>query len=83
MEKGIIWNDVRNKIVTSKEVCTNKTLIEIEIFITKINCRIHIKIFQRKSKKINSYLKNDKKNDDDKINFILLKKLEKLLFQIK
>ena len=28
--------------------------------------------------KLIPYLKNDKKNDDDKINFILIKKLEKL-----
>ena len=33
--------------------------------------------------KLIPFLKNDKKNNDDKINFILLKKLAKLLYLIK
>ena len=62
-----------------KKVCTNKTLIEIENIYNENKLSYTYKNFsnEKNLKKLIPYLKNDKKNDDDKINFILLKKIGK------
>ena len=64
-----------------KNVCSKNTLRKIEEIYEKNNLKYTFEKY-RNYKLINSlipFLKNDKKNDDDRINFILLKKLEKQL----
>ncbi len=60
-----------------KKTCKKNTLLEIEKIYSENNLSYTFKKFSKK-KLINSlipYLKNDKKNDDNNINFILLKKI--------
>ena len=62
-----------------KKICTSKTLAEIENIYEANNLNYTIKKYSN-LREINSlipYLKNDKKNNDEKINFILLKKIGK------
>ena len=62
-----------------KKVCSKKTVDEIEHIYKKNNLSYTYKKYSNKNI-INSlipHLKNDKKNNDDKINFILLKKIGK------
>ena len=63
----------------AKKVCNKKVLREIEDIYKKNNLIYTFKKYNN-YKLINSlipFLKNDKKNDDDKINFVLLKKIGK------
>ena len=67
------------KLSVMKKVCSLKTL-EFLITIYKNNNLNYILEKYKKTKEINTlipYLKNDKKNNDDNINFILLKKIGK------
>ena len=62
-----------------KKICTLKTLAEIKNIYEANNLNYTIKKYSN-LREINSlipYLKNDKKNNDEKINFILLKKIGK------
>ena len=62
-----------------KKVCSKNNLKEIEDMYKKNNLTYTFKKYNN-YKSINSlipFLKNDKKNDDDRINFILLKKIGK------
>ena len=67
------------KLSVIKKVCTFKTLETILKIYNENNLTYSFKKYLNK-KEINSlipYLKNDKKNNDNKINFILLKKIGK------
>ena len=62
-----------------KKVCNKNVLREIEDIYKKNNLAYTFKKYNN-HKSINSlipFLKNDKKNDDDRINFVLLKKIGK------
>ena len=67
------------KLSVVKKVCNKKTLSDLmEIYATN-NLSYSFNKY-KKIKEINSlipYLKNDKKNNDEKINFILLSKIGK------
>ena len=71
---GII---LATRLSVIKKACTIKTLQQIEgIYISNKLTYTYKKFNNEKSLiKIIPYLKNDKKNDDDKINFILLKSI--------
>ena len=60
-----------------KKVCSHATLKEIESIFKQNNLTYTYKKYSRPSNinELIPYLKNDKKNEDDKINFILLKRL--------
>ena len=62
-----------------KKVCNMKTVNEIVNIYDKNNLRYTYKKYsnQNSIRDLIPFLKNDKKNDDDKINFILLKKVGK------
>ena len=67
------------KLSVIKKVCNKKTLSDL-IEIYKANNLDYSYSKYTKTKEINSlipYLKNDKKNNDEKINFILLNKIGK------
>ena len=68
-----------NKLSVIKNVCNPKVLREIEKIYYENNLGYTIKRFssRNKIKTIIPYLKNDKKNNDNKINFILLKNIGK------
>ena len=71
---GII---LASKLSVIKKICDIKTFLKIKkIYITN-NLAYTYKKFRNKSYflKIIPFLKNDKKNNDEKINFILLKKI--------
>ncbi len=69
------------KLSVIKKVCSTKTLDKIKnIYIKNSLGYTFEKFSQLKSiNKLIPYLKNDKKNNDDKINFILLKKIGKTI----
>ena len=60
-----------------KKVCSNNTLKQISNIYLQNNLSYLFKNFSnyKNVKELIPYLKNDKKNNDDKINFILLKKI--------
>ena len=67
------------KLSVAKKICSNKTFEDLERIYKANNLNYTIKDYSE-SKKIKSlipYLQNDKKNNDEKINFILLKKIGK------
>ena len=67
------------KLSVIKKICSNKTYEDLKNIYKTNNLNYTIKNFSE-SKKINSlipYLQNDKKNNDSKINFILLNKIGK------
>ena len=67
------------KLSFIKKICSQKTLSEIiNIYnLNKLNYRVS-KFFKKKDhNKIVDYMINDKKNNDKKINLILLKKIGK------
>jgi len=67
------------KLSIIKKVCNKKTLKDLMEIYTANNLNYTLKKY-KKNKEINSlipYLKNDKKNNDEKINFILLNKIGK------
>ena len=69
------------KLSVIKKVCSSNTLDEIKNIYTKNNLNYLYERYnqQNKIKKLIPYLKTDKKNNDKKINFILLKKIGKTL----
>jgi len=73
------------KLSVIKKACSTKTLSQIKnIFIKNKLGYTFEKFSQRKLiDKLIPYLKNDKKNNDDKINFILLKKIGKTVLPYK
>ncbi|RPH00590.1 MAG: 3-dehydroquinate synthase [Candidatus Pelagibacter sp. TMED153] len=67
------------KLSVIKKVCSKKTLDELLLIYRQNNLDYTFKKY-KKIKEVNSlvpYLKNDKKNNDEKINFILLNKIGK------
>ena len=67
------------KISVYKKLCSSKTLNEIKNIYIENNLDYTFKKYSN-NKEINKllpFLKNDKKNNDDKINFILLKHIGK------
>ncbi len=67
------------KLSVIKKVCSKKTLNDLLKIYRKNNLNYTFKKYER-TKEINKlvpYLKNDKKNNDEKINFILLRKIGK------
>ena len=69
-----LWHFCRKE-----KLCRKKTLLEIEKIYNDNNLRYTYKKFSkvRELNSLLSYLKHDKKNDDEKINFILLKTIGK------
>tara|TARA_B100001093_G_scaffold319008_1_gene304387 strand:- start:1337 stop:2443 length:1107 start_codon:yes stop_codon:yes gene_type:complete len=67
------------KLSVAKNLCTNKTLEEILKIYQKNNLNYTIKKYSnyREINNLIPYLINDKKNNDEKINFIFLKKIGK------
>ena len=67
------------KLSVIKKVCSKKTLNDLLEIYRKNNLNYTFKKYER-TKEINKlvpYLKNDKKNNDEKINFILLREIGK------
>ena len=67
------------KLSVIKKVCDEKVLQEIKEIYRKNKLSYTLKKFSSTNaiKKLIPYLKNDKKNDDEKINFILLNRIGK------
>tara|TARA_X000000950_G_C13827270_1_gene624550 strand:+ start:159 stop:1271 length:1113 start_codon:yes stop_codon:yes gene_type:complete len=67
------------KLSVIKKICSPKTLNRIKNIYIRNNLDFTYKKYSKQSsiKKLIPYLKNDKKNNDDKINFILLKDIGK------
>ena len=67
------------KLSVIKKICTDKTFIKIKNIYLQNNLAYTYKRYSkiRSVKELIPFLKNDKKNDDDKINFILLKEIGK------
>ena len=67
------------KLSVAKKVCNEKTLSNIEKIYKMNSLSYTINKYKKYKETLNliPYLKNDKKNDDEKINFILLKKIGK------
>ena len=67
------------KLSVIKRVCSSKTLSQIKNIYLKNNLDFTFTKYSNQSSisKLIPYLKNDKKNNDNKINFILLKNLGK------
>ena len=74
-----IWYDFSNKTFSYKKTCSSKILNRIKNIYLKNNLAYTFKKYENKNSinKLIPYLKNDKKNNDDKINFILLKNIGK------
>ncbi len=68
-----------SKISVYKKLCSSKTLNEIKNIYIQNNLDYTFKRYSNKKEinKLLPFLKNDKKNNDDKINFILLKHIGK------
>ena len=73
---GII---LASKLSIYKKLCTKKTFNEIKDIYSKNNLEYTFKKYSNKNEifKLLPYLKNDKKNNDERINFILLKDIGK------
>ena len=78
-EAVLIGMLLATKLSVKKRICSNLTLKEIEKVYKANNLpSALIKYFQKKDfNKIVNYMANDKKNNDNKINLILLKKIGK------
>ena len=65
------------KLSKIKKVCKKKTLDDLKKIYTENNLNYTLKKYEKSKEVLNliPYLKNDKKNNDEKINFILLKKI--------
>ena len=70
---------IASKISLIRKVCSEKTFNEIKNIYIKFKLENSFKRYSNKNviNKLLPYLKNDKKNDDDNINFILLKSIGK------
>ena len=68
-----------SKLSVEKKICSSKTLRQIKEIYVKNKLDFAFKKYSNQSSisKLIPYLKNDKKNDDNKINFILLKNIGK------
>ena len=68
-----------SKLSVEKKICSSKTLDQIKNIYVKNKLDFTFKKYsnQNSINKLIPYLKNDKKNDDNKINFILLKNIGK------
>ena len=68
-----------SRLSLKKKVCSAKTVNEIKQMYSMSNLSYTYKKYsnQNSIKNLIPFLKNDKKNNDDKINFILLKKIGK------
>ena len=68
-----------SKLSVEKKICSSKTLRQIKDIYVKNKLDFAFKKYSNQSSisKLIPYLKNDKKNDDNKINFILLKNIGK------
>ena len=67
------------KLSVVKKMCSSQILNRIKNIYLKNDLDYTYKNFTTQSSinKLIPYIKNDKKNDDDKVNFILLKKIGK------
>ena len=67
------------KLSTIKKVCSNKTFLKIKEIYKNNNLNYTLKKYNNSKEIFNliPFLKNDKKNNDDEVNFILLKKIGK------
>jgi len=70
---------LETKLSVIKKICSPKTLGQIKNIYLKNNLDFSFKKYsnQNSINKLLPYLKNDKKNNDDKINFLLLKNIGK------
>ena len=70
---------LETKLSVMKKICSPKTLSQIKNIYFKNNLDFSFKKYsnQNSINKLLPYLKNDKKNNDDKINFLLLKNIGK------
>ena len=68
---------IASKLSFSKRICSFETLREIENIYKKNNLIVKLKKYIKKKELIKSikFMKNDKKNNDGKINLILIKKI--------
>ena len=68
---------LETKLSVLKNICTPKTLTKIKNIYLKNDLAYTYKNYSKKSSiiKLIPYLKNDKKNNDDKVNFLLLKRI--------
>ena len=71
------WTDFSKRLSVIKKICSIKILKRISNIYLKNNLAYTFKKYSRHSEinKLTPYLKNDKKNNDDRINFILLKNI--------
>ena len=78
-EAVLIGMMMATKLSYHKKLCSVQTLNKIEKVYIKNNFKYKIKNYFRKNeyKKLIQHMINDKKNNDSKINFILLKKIGK------
>lgn len=76
-EAVIMGMMMATKLSYQKKLCSIQTLNEIEEIFIKNNLKYKIKSYYKKFEynKLIKYMANDKKNNDSKINFILLKKI--------
>ena len=67
------------KLSVIKKICSNRTLFDIKKIYSQNKLSYTFKKFSQKIfiDKLIPYLKNDKKNNDEKVNFILLKRIGK------
>ncbi len=70
---------LETKLSLVRKICSKNTLLEIEKIYEENNLTYTFKNYlnSKKLSELLPYLKNDKKNDDEKINFILLKRIGK------
>ena len=68
---------LETKLSVLKNICTPKTLTKIKNIYLENDLDYTYKNYSKKSSITNliPYLKNDKKNNDDKVNFLLLKRI--------
>ena len=78
-EAVLVGMILATKLSIVKNVCNKKTLKELMDIYIKNNLNYILKKYQKYNdiKNLIPYLKNDKKNNDEKINFILLSKIGK------
>ena len=78
-EAVLVGMMLATKLSVVKKVCSNKTLEELMEIYKQNNLEYVLKKYLKSNdiSKLIPYLKNDKKNNDKKINFILLKKIGK------
>ncbi len=76
-EAVLIGMLIASKLSFSKRICSFETLREIENIYKKNNLIVKLKKYIKKKELIKSikFMKNDKKNNDGKINLILIKKI--------